>query len=136
MRHDVSPFRAALVLVGVLAMAGCGRADDQRAVTGVTERLLAAVHERDGERACAQLTDGAVQALEHDEGESCAEAAPKLDVSPRAAIRAQVFATSAKVDLADGASAFLELTPRGWRVAAAGCRPEGSDQPYTCEIEA
>jgi hypothetical protein len=77
-----------------------------------------------------------VQALEHDEGEACAKAAPGLDVSPSAVSRVQVFGTGAKVDLADGHSAFLELTRRGWRLSAAGCTPEPRDRPYTCELQA
>ena len=51
-------------------------------------------------------------------------------------LRAQVFATNAKVDLADGRSAFLEQTGDGWRIAAAGCEPQGGDEPYDCELEA
>jgi hypothetical protein len=119
-----------------LLSAGCGRADDERVTSAVTERFLLAVDAHDGERACKQLSQGAIDALEHDEGKPCVEAVPELDVSPSRVTRAQVFGTAAKVDLADGHSAFLELTPLGWRLSAAGCRPEPHDHPYTCEIEA
>jgi hypothetical protein len=129
--------RLVLVCLVAFGLAGCGRADDERTVSSVTERFLRAVSTGDGERACAQLSDGARQALEHDESKSCAEAAPEIEeVEPSALTRAQVFATTAKVDLADGHSAFLELTRRGWRIAAAGCRPQGGDMPYQCELEA
>ncbi len=124
------------VLVAGLLLSGCGRADDRRAVRAVTEQFLRAVDAQDGARACAQLTDAAVEALEHDERTSCAEAASELDVSASATTRAQVYGISAKVDLADGHSAFLELTRRGWRVTAAGCRPQPADQPYMCEVDA
>jgi hypothetical protein len=124
-----------LLCAVALGLAGCGRADDQRAVSDVTETFLRAVAAGDGTRACTQLSGGARQALEDQEDERCATATSKLDgVSPSRVIRAQVFATSAKVDLADGHSAFLELTPNGWRLAAAGCRPEPADAPYTCEL--
>jgi hypothetical protein len=119
-----------------LVAAGCGRADDERVTSVVTERFLRAVEQHDGARACAQLSEGAVEALEHDEGKACAEAAPELDVAPSGVTRVEVFGTGAKVDLADGHSAFLELTPRGWRLSAAGCRPEPDDHPFTCEVEA
>jgi hypothetical protein len=119
-----------------LVATGCGRADDERVTGIVTERFLQAVEQHDGARACAQLSQGAVQALEHDEGKACAEAAPDLDVSPSRVTRAEVFGTGAKVDLADGHSAFLELTPGGWRLSAAGCRPEPDDHPFTCEVQA
>jgi hypothetical protein len=120
----------------VLVLTGCGRADDERVASVVTERFLRAVEQHDGARACAQLSRGAVQALENDQGKSCAEAAPDLKVSPSRVIRAAVFGTGAKVDLADGHSAFLELTPSGWRLSAAGCRPEPDEHPFTCEVQA
>ena len=124
-----------LLCVAALGVVGCGRGDDQRAVSDVTQAFLRAVAAGDGARACAQLADGARQALEHDEDERCAKATGKLEaIAPSRVVRAQVFATSAKVDLADGHSAFLELTPKGWRLAAAGCRPESGDAPYTCEL--
>jgi hypothetical protein len=100
--------------------------------------FLGAVSDGNGQRACAQLSDGAQQALEQDESKPCPEAVRELDdeIQPSAVTRAQVFVTTAKVDLADGQSAFLELTTRGWRVAAAGCRPTGPDEPYQCVLEA
>jgi hypothetical protein len=116
--------------------AGCGRADDDRAVGSVTSRFLQAVRAHEGARACAQLSPQAANALEDDEGKRCAEAVADLDVEPSAVRRTQVFGVGAKVDLADGRSAFLELTPRGWRVSAAGCEPGIDDEPYTCEVEA
>jgi hypothetical protein len=128
-----------IVSVGaVLAFVGCGRADDRKTVGVVTERFLGAISDGNEQRACAQLSDGAQQALEQDESKPCPEAVRELDdeIQPSAVTRAQVFVTTAKVDLADGQSAFLELTSRGWRVAAAGCRPAGPDEPYQCVLEA
>jgi hypothetical protein len=125
------------LLVGLcVVLAGCGRGDDERAVTDVTDRFVRAVDAGEGEAACAQLSSDTADALERDEGEPCEEAAPKLDISASDVRRAQVFQISAKVDLADGDSAFLELTPGGWRIAAAGCRPTADDEPYECEVEA
>jgi hypothetical protein len=118
------------------SLAGCGRVDDGRAARAVTERFLAAIDRHDGDVACRQLTVGALEALEHDEGERCTEAVTGLDIAPSAVARAAVYGTGAKVDLTDGHAAFLELTPRGWRISAAGCRPEPGDRPYTCEVEA
>lgn len=128
--------RIASVMAALPAVAGCGRADDERRVSAVTLRFLTAVAADDGERACGQLSPGLVDALERQESASCAQAARGLDLRPSRVIRAQVFATAAKVDLADGESAFAELTSAGWRLAAAGCRPVGGDRPYECEVEA
>ena len=129
--------RTALALAALcLAAAGCGRDDDRRAVGAATERFLAAVEAGDGAAACAQLSEPAADALAQDEREPCVESAPRLDVSPSAVARVEVYAIAAKVDLADGESAFLELTADGWRISAAGCVPAGEGQPYDCEVEA
>jgi hypothetical protein len=126
-----------LTLCVLLALVtGCGRAQDDRAVGAVTERFLKAVQAHAGARACAQLSRQAVQALEDDEGERCAKAVVGLEVDPSPVRRTQVFGGGAKVDLADGHSAFLERTRLGWRISAAGCVPEARDEPYTCEVEA
>lgn len=125
--------RLALALV-VLALAGCGRADDERAVSAVTERFLSAVDEGEGEIACAQLTPATAEALEATR--PCAEAVTDLDVSPGQVTRAQVYSISAKVDVGAGASYFLELTRAGWRISAAGCTPETRGAPFDCEAEA
>jgi hypothetical protein len=128
--------RIAVLLLAAALLAGCGRGDDDRAVRTVTTRFVAAVDAGDGRRACTLLSPGAVQALEHDQSAPCDEAAPQLDLQAGAVARTQVFATEAKVDLDDGQSAFLELTANGWRIAAAGCTPQGDDEPYECELEA
>jgi hypothetical protein len=128
--------RAGLVLALCAAATGCGRADDRAAVGAVTERFLQAIAAEDGAGACAQLSDDTAQALQRDAGQPCAVAATGLDVALSTVTRSEVFGTAAKVDLADGGSAFLELTPDGWRISAAGCVPEPGEQPYTCEVEA
>ena len=125
--------RAALALV-LLTLTGCGRSDDERAVTAVTERFLTAVQDDDGEIACAQLTPAAAESLEA--SRPCAEAVTDLDVSPGSVTRAQVYSISAKVDVGGGASYFLELTRAGWRISAAGCTPLTREEPLDCEAEA
>jgi hypothetical protein len=105
-------------------------------VTSVTSRFLEAVRDDDGERACAQLSGAAVEALENDEQALCAESVLKLDLKPSAVRHSDVFGVGAKVDLADGRSAFLELTSEGWRLSAVGCDPGLGEQPYTCELDA
>ena len=124
--------RVALALL-LLALTGCGRSDDERAVSAVTERFLTAVQGNDGEIACAQLTPAAAESLEA--SRPCAEAVTDLDVSPGPVTRAQVYSISAKVE-AGGTSYFLELTRAGWRISAAGCTPQADDAPFDCEAEA
>lgn len=126
----------ALLVVCAALAAGCGRGDDERAVTAVSERFLAAVERGDGETACAQLAAPVAEALAQDEQQSCAQAAAGLPLDASAVRAARVYAVSAKVELADGDSVFLQLTRSGWRIAAAGCTPGPGDEPYHCEVEA
>ena len=125
-----------VLVVAATAFAGCGHADDDRAVRTVTTRFLEAIDDGDGARACAQLSPGAVEALEQDEGSRARGCAGARRCGPGAVTRAQVFATTAKVDLADGHSAFLELTRHGWRIVRRRLRAGGRPTSPTCEVEA
>jgi hypothetical protein len=50
-------------------------------------------------------------------------------------VSVDVWGAEAQVKLADD-TLFLTQTDDGWRVAAAGCRAQGSDEPYDCQVEA
>ncbi len=42
----------------------------------------------------------------------------------------------ARVELRSGDVAFLDETEEGWKVSAAGCRPQpGEERSYDCELE-
>jgi hypothetical protein len=118
----------------IVALAGCGRDDDERTVSAVTERFLTAVQADDGEAACAQLSPATAESLEATR--PCDEAVTDLDLSRAAVTRAQVFGIGAKVDVAGGDSYFLELTRAGWRISSAACAPTTRDEPYDCEADA
>jgi hypothetical protein len=125
------------LLLGALGMAGCGQSanrDDVRAVTG---RFYAAVVDHDGSLACAQLSRPTIKQLEQDEKATCSKAVDALGLAPGRITRVEVFVTNAKVDLTNGASAFLEQTANGWKLSALGCRPTGGDpqeQPLSCAV--
>jgi hypothetical protein len=116
-----------------VALAGCGTAGDRERATAVTERFYAAVEQRDGDTACAQLSRPLrAQLVEDEAGSTCARAV--LQVAPQAprAARTRVYATSALVELAGGAAVFLGETRDGWKIDAFGCRPRGGG-PFDCE---
>ena len=124
-------------LVTSLAGAGCGTGDDERRVRSVTDRFYAALQGHAGERACAQLSENTVNALESASGRSCAQAITALPLPGRRTARSIVYLDSARADVAgaaQGEAAFLDRTARGWRISAAGCRPKG-DGPYDCQLE-
>lgn len=124
-----------LSLLLAAALGGCSGRDDE-AASRTAERFYAAVEARDGAAACAQLGESTLEALEREEKAPCPEAVLSLELSGAEADSATVWITSAQVRLRRGDTVFLDETPDGWRVAAAGCRPQpGEEQPYDCEVE-
>jgi hypothetical protein len=133
--------RAAVVamVTAAVGLAGCGQGGSRAEIRGTTDGFFAALQRGDGAAACARLSADTVAQLISEEQEPCAQAVTSLKLRPGAIRRIQVYMTNAKVDLAGGASAFLDRTANGWRLSAIGCRPaEGkpADLPFDCELEA
>jgi hypothetical protein len=126
------------ILLAALALSGCGQTAERDAVRTATERFYAAVGSHDGARACAQLSEETIKQLELSEKAKCADAVGSLGLSPTRVTHVEVFVTNAKVDLANGASAFLDETAAGWKLSALGCRPTNGnpqEQPMGCAVE-
>jgi hypothetical protein len=121
-----------------LALAGCGVADDRGQARAATERFYDAFRHHDGAAACAELSEPAAQALVDQQGKDCARAVTELNLKGGAVEHVEVYVTSAKVDLGEHVSAFLDRGPSGWKLSAVSCahgsRP--ADHPFTCELEA
>jgi hypothetical protein len=132
--------RTMLALAAAALLAGCGMSGEARDSRAVVERFYDAVRHDDGSAACAQLSAPALQALESQSGQSCESAVTRLDYEGGAVERAQVFITSARVDLRGGESAFLDREPGvGWRISAVACKAEDgppNERPMDCEVEA
>jgi hypothetical protein len=132
--------RWVIALAATATLAGCGTSDDTAQSRAVVERFYDAVRQDDGSAACAQLSAPAMQALESQSGQSCDSAVTRLDYEGGAVERAQVFITSARVDLRGGESAFLDREPGvGWRISAVACKAEDgppNEHPMDCEVEA
>jgi hypothetical protein len=124
-----------LVIAGV-ALVGCGRAGDRATVASIAEGFYAAVAEHDGASACASLSADARKALEEQESMPCGRAVVQLDLTGRRAQLVSVYSVNAAVELAGGDTVFLEDTPQGWRISAAGCRPQARGEPADCEVQA
>ena len=137
--RSVRPPQAVRAALVAALLAGCGTSDDRAQARAAVERFQSALQHGEPGAACAQLTPAAAEQLTSQAGEPCARAVGELDVSPAPVAAAEVFVTSAKVDLQGGESAFLEREPAGWKLSAVGCEPqEGkpADQPFRCELEA
>lgn len=135
----VAPWRgtmSAALLLLVLLLASCGTGASERDTKKVVDRFQAAIAAADGRRACAQLTEHLRSTLESDEGKPCNSAVLGLGLrGGGSAARSRVYITSALVDVAGGGAAFLDQTPRGWRIAAAGCVRSGSSDEYDCRLK-
>jgi hypothetical protein len=121
------------VLLGV-ALAGCGRSGDEREARRATQTLYTSLAAGHPAAACATLSTATAQKLEQQEKKSCPKAIGSVSLPHAQAERVEVWGTSALVRLSGGDLAFLDHTNSGWRVSAAGCKPQG-DQPADCELE-
>jgi hypothetical protein len=133
------PARAVILALGVLlslGAAGCGASDRESDAATVAERFHAALELRDGEAACAELSEETASKLEQQEEKPCEEAVLALEL-PRGGTTAEtgVYVTSAIVDLVEGGTTFLDEGADGWKVSAAGCTPTAPNLPYDCVLE-
>ena len=130
--------RSSIVAVALLAAAlcACGRAGDRQTVGAIAVQFYAAVDRHDGVRACTLLSADTRKALEEQESEPCEKAVEHLDLTGGPVGSVGVYSTEAAVELRGGDTVFLQDTKEGWRIAAAGCRPSGHEEPADCELEA
>lgn len=127
-----------MIALGIAAAVAIGfvrDSDDPDAGTTV-EQFTAAYERKDGASACEELTTDARNQLESDEREPCEQAILSLELSGGAVTQVDVAETDASVDLAEGERAYLDKTTEGWRISALGCKPQPSDAPDDCELEA
>jgi hypothetical protein len=118
-----------------VVVAGCGTGSDRDQARLAAQRLYAAVQDRDGTTACAQMSPDLRDTLVEDEGGgSCARAVLRLRLHQGAPSAVHVFADEAQVRLTGGDTVFLSDSAEGWRADAVGCRPKGPG-PYECEEE-
>jgi hypothetical protein len=119
-----------------LALAGCGTANREDDAGAVAQRFHAALQNRDGKGACAELNEETSSKLEQQEKKPCEEAILSLDLPKGGSVAdTRVYITSASATLGQGGTDFLDEGPDGWRVSAAGCKPTAPSQPYDCELE-
>ena len=134
--------RPVLAVVAVVALlAGCAARPDAVAADAAVHDFYAAVADEDGDAACALLAPSALENLESDSDEPCAEAVLDGDVGATLTARVpdgpatsvHVAGRAAQVVLPDDV-VFLTVDGDAWRLTAVGCdaRPE---RPYDCVIE-
>ena len=65
----------------------------------------------------------------------CARAIAHLKLSGDGVRRVEVYSTEAAVALRGGEVVYMETTPQGWRISAAGCRNPAYATPANCELQ-
>ncbi|SOE58791.1 hypothetical protein SAMN05446589_1420 [Streptomyces sp. OV198] len=123
------------VLLAVGTVGGCGtvaeRRDDVRDTAAVFEQALG---EGAYDRVCAVLAPATVQELEQSSESPCAKALNDQSPPPGGAVRrTDVYGNQARTVLSSD-TLFLSHFTSGWKVVAAGCRPQ-PQQPYQCRIK-
>ncbi|MGW7313793.1 hypothetical protein [Streptomyces sp. NPDC054865] len=128
----------ALLCAGTVAVlvGGCGapaaRVDGARAAGERFERALAS---GDREAACRLLAPETSGQLEQDEGKACREALGAQELPTAGAVRTtEVYGRQAMLGFV-GDTLFLSRFGGGWKVVAAGCTPQGEQQPYQCMLK-
>jgi hypothetical protein len=125
-------------LLAVLALAGCGTADDRNQARATTERFYAALLHHNGPAACAELSQDTITSLEQQESKPCRLAVRTLNLRGGRVLRTRVYITNALVDLTGSEYAFLGREPDGWKLSAVGCRFDKGkprDRPADCEAQ-
>jgi hypothetical protein len=123
--------RCGALLGLAVVLAGCSSAQQPE-----LEKVATAFEDGSGDPGarCDLLAPKALESLEQDQSESCDQAIGQLSLPGGAVRSVEVWGGDAQVKLA-GDTLFLTETHAGWRVSAAGCRPNG-DAPYDCEVAA
>jgi hypothetical protein len=125
-----------LIVAGIVAAAVIGivRTQGDPAATRTAARFAAAIRQHDGAAACRELGAATIKSLEQQEGAGCEKAVLKVGLEGGRVSKSDVVERSAKVDLGQDGSLFLDQTRRGWLITAFGCKPVKA-RPYDCEVE-
>lgn len=127
----------ALAALAAVGLSACGNRTDERQVRRVVAGFYDAVRRQDGRGACARLSLATAQQLEGQTGKTCREVVTKLDYRGGAVTRVEVYLDSARADLRNGETAFLDREANGWRLSALACQESSkpADQPFDCQVE-
>ncbi|MFN2517433.1 MAG: hypothetical protein ABR604_00100 [Jatrophihabitantaceae bacterium] len=117
-----------------LILAGCSSSGGQReAVSAEAARFVTAVDQHDGMAACDTLTDSAQSSASGATDTPCEKAVLNVKEDGTTIHGVQVWGDSAQVRIGSDVI-FLRRLDTGWRVNAAGCKPQ-AHAAYQCDVE-
>jgi len=122
--------------LAVLVLGGCGVDATQSRAAGAVALEFALAASDDPQKACELLAPETED--EVSDGADCAGALAEAGVPSASAgdrpRHTEVWGTNALVEVGTD-TLFLARFRDGWRVTAAGCRPQGPDRPYDCSVK-
>ncbi|MDA1362146.1 hypothetical protein O1R50_21145 [Glycomyces luteolus] len=119
-------------LVVLSGAAACGTGQRESGASAVAEAFSSAIERGDADAACAALAPETLEAMVASEGEPCEASLTSQELPSGAVGDVAVWGDRAQVRT-EGDVLFLVELEEGWKVAAAGCSPQG-DLPYRCEV--
>jgi hypothetical protein len=111
--------------------AGCAAPAGEGDVRRTATDWLTAAGAGDAGRLCALMTPAAAQSVTSGK-ETCEQAVGDLDLPGGSTGEIELWSDEAQVR-AGTETLFLVRLATGWRVNAAGCRPQ-TDRPYDCDV--
>jgi hypothetical protein len=122
-----------LLLLAALGLSACSPTSREDGAARVASRFVADVGRHDGAAACRLLTESAREAVSGATDATCPKAVVNVAEHGTVVRRVQVWGDSAQVRIGTDV-VFLVHLRAGWRVAAAGCKPQPR-APYQCDLD-
>jgi hypothetical protein len=114
-----------------LILCGCG--SDDAALERAAASFGAALSAGDGVRACELLAPATRATLEFQQPQPCPQVLLSDNLGSGPVLQVEVWGGEARARTSSD-TWFLTRTSQGWRIAAAGCVPQGDNVPYLCKV--
>jgi len=117
----------------IALVTGCSVTGQRSAVVNEATQFVTAVDQHDGKKACEALTDNAKSSASGATDTPCEKAVLNVKEDATSIHAVQVWGDSAQVKIGTDVL-FLRRLHAGWRVNAAGCKPQ-PHAAYQCDVE-
>ena len=133
-------FTLVVIATGLILYSTLGivRNSDDPAAGAAVSTFGKALDQRDGAKACDELSDDVQSKLEDERKKPCDQAIIEIasEVAPgKTVTKVDVAETSAFVRTSRGPTFFLDKIGSSWKLSAAGCTKQAGDAPYACALE-